>query len=185
LRRDEGVSETVVRQRLKLADASSKLIAAYRKGEMTLRHVMAFTVTDDHAAQERVWSSLPEWQKGDPSIIRDCLSEHEITASDRRVKFATLKVYEKAGGAIRRDLLSDGEQGVFIDDLVLLESLVAKKLTHRGPQPSCRVRDPGRDERRERTRHHAPDRHKSSMMLAEYIRVGQMFTHNAAAGLGI
>jgi hypothetical protein len=27
--------------------------------------------------------------------------------------------------------------------------------------------------------------HKSSVMLAKYIRSGQMFTHNAAAGLGI
>lgn len=123
-----GVSETVVKQRMKLADVSPKLIAAYRKGEMTLQHVMAFTVSDDHAEQERVWSSLSEWQKDDPSIIRDCLAEHEITASDRRVQFVTLKAYEKAGGAVRRDLFSDGEDGVFIDDVVLLESLVAKKL---------------------------------------------------------
>jgi hypothetical protein len=27
--------------------------------------------------------------------------------------------------------------------------------------------------------------HKSSAMLAKYIRIGQMFTQNAAAGLGI
>jgi integrase len=27
--------------------------------------------------------------------------------------------------------------------------------------------------------------HKSSTMLGKYIRIGQMFTHNAAAGLGI
>ena len=27
--------------------------------------------------------------------------------------------------------------------------------------------------------------HKSSAMLAKYIRVGEMFTHNASAGLGI
>ena len=27
--------------------------------------------------------------------------------------------------------------------------------------------------------------HKSSVMLAKYIRIGQMFTCNAAAGLGI
>ena len=27
--------------------------------------------------------------------------------------------------------------------------------------------------------------HKSTVMLAKYIRIGQMFTHNAAAGLGI
>ena len=123
-----GVTETVVQKRLKLARVSPKLLDAFRRGEMTLQHVMAFTVSDDHAAQERVWSNLPKWQKGDPSLIRGCLSEHEITASDHRVRFVTLKAYEKAGGAIRRNLFSDGKDGVFILDETLLESLVAKKL---------------------------------------------------------
>lgn len=56
------------------------------------------------------------------------LTEHEITGADPRVKFVTLKVYEKAGGAFRRDLFNEGANGVFIDDFLLLESLVAKKL---------------------------------------------------------
>jgi ParB family chromosome partitioning protein len=56
-----GVTETVVKQRLKLANVSPALITAYRKGKMTLQHVMAFAVTDDHEAQERVWRELPEW----------------------------------------------------------------------------------------------------------------------------
>jgi ParB family chromosome partitioning protein len=124
-----GVTETVVQKRLKLARVSPKLLKAYRKGEMSLQHIMAFTVTDDHAEQERVWNELSDWQKRDPDNIRGMLTEREITASDRRVKFVTLKTYEKAGGAIRRDLFSEGDdEGVFIDDVVLLESLVAKKL---------------------------------------------------------
>jgi ParB family chromosome partitioning protein len=123
-----GVTETAVQRRLKLARVSPKLLDAFRRGEMTLQHVMAFTVSDDHATQERVWSSLRDWQKDDPSIIRDCLSEHEITASDRRVKFVTLKAYEKAGGAVRRDLFSNDDDGVFILDETLLEDLVARKL---------------------------------------------------------
>jgi len=123
-----GVTETVVQKRLKLARVSPTLLDAFRRGEMTLQHVMAFTVSDDHAAQERVWSNLRDWQKNDPSLIRDCLSEHEITGSDHRVQFVTLKAYEKAGGAIRRDLFSDGEDGLFILDETLLEALVAKKL---------------------------------------------------------
>jgi ParB family chromosome partitioning protein len=40
----------------------------------------------------------------------------------------TLAAYEEAGGTVRRDLFSDGEDGVFIDDIPLLERLVAKKL---------------------------------------------------------
>lgn len=123
-----GVTETVVQKRLRLARVSPALLASYRHGEMTLQHVMAFTVTDDHAMQERVWKDLPEWRRNDPEAIRDMLTEHEVTAADRRVKFVTLKAYEKAGGATRRDLFSEGEDGVFIEDIPLLESLVAKKL---------------------------------------------------------
>jgi len=122
-----GVTETVVQKRLKLAKVSPKLIAAYRKGEMTLQHVMAFTVTDDHEAQERVWNEFADVDT-DPDDIRGMLTEEETTASDRRVKFVTLKAYEKAGGTVHRDLFSEDDYGVFIDDVVLLELLVMKKL---------------------------------------------------------
>ena len=123
-----GVTEGAVKQRLKLANVSPALIAAYRNDEMTLQHVMAFAVTDDHTAQERVWNELSDWQKEDPDNVRELLTAHEITASDRRVKFVTIDAYEQAGGTIRRDLFSDGEDGVFIEDVTLLETLVAKKL---------------------------------------------------------
>jgi ParB family chromosome partitioning protein len=123
-----GVTETVVQQRLKLARVSPFIIAAYREGEIALAHVMAFAVADDHAAQERVWQDLSEWQLNDPDTIREALTENEVTAKDRRVKFVTLEAYEKAGGAVRRDLFAQGDEGVFIQDIILLESLVAKKL---------------------------------------------------------
>lgn len=123
-----GVTEAVVQQRLKLARVSPVIIEAYRQGEIALAHVMAFAVADDHAAQETVWQNLSEWQLNDPDTIREALTGNEVTARDRRVKFVTLKAYEKAGGAVRRDLFAQGEDGVFIQDIVLLESLVAKKL---------------------------------------------------------
>lgn len=123
-----GVTETVIQQRLKLARVSPVIIEAYRCSEITLAHVMAFAVSDDHAAQEHVWEELSEWQLEDPDNIRDALTESEVTAKDRRVKFVTLKAYEKAGGTVRRDLFAQGDDGVFIQDIVLLESLVAKKL---------------------------------------------------------
>jgi ParB family transcriptional regulator, chromosome partitioning protein len=123
-----GVTETVVQQRLKLARVSPAIIAAYRKDEIGLAHVMAFAVADDHAAQEHVWHELSEWQLQEPDNIRDALTGHEVTAKDRRVKFVTLKAYEKAGGAVRRDLFAQDEDGIFIQDIVLLESLVARKL---------------------------------------------------------
>jgi ParB family transcriptional regulator, chromosome partitioning protein len=123
-----GVTESVVHQRLKLARVSPVIIEAYRKGELTMAHVMAFAASDDHAAQEQVWEELSDWQLDDPNTIRDALTENEITARDFRVKFVTLKAHEKAGGAVRRDLFANGDDGVFIQEIVLLETLVAKKL---------------------------------------------------------
>ena len=61
-----GVTPTVVRQRLKLAAVSPKLMALYREKGITLDQLMAFTVSDDHAAQEAAWFESPQWQR-DPA----------------------------------------------------------------------------------------------------------------------
>jgi ParB family chromosome partitioning protein len=52
------VSAQVVRQRLKLAAASPKLLDLYIAEEMSLEQLMAFTVTEEHARQEQVWENL-------------------------------------------------------------------------------------------------------------------------------
>jgi ParB family chromosome partitioning protein len=44
----------------------------YREGEMTLEQLMAFTVSADHDAQERVWSEQLETS---PPSIRRALTE--------------------------------------------------------------------------------------------------------------
>ena len=121
-----GVSETVVTQRLKLARVSPAVLKAYREEHLTLEKVMAFAVSDDHAAQAHVLENLRPGNG--PQSIREALTENEIAASDRRVKFVTLKAYEKAGGTTRRDLFSEGEDSVFILDAALLDRLVTEKL---------------------------------------------------------
>ena len=76
-----GVTVQVVRQRLKLARVSPKLIALYRKGEMPLDCLMAFAISDDHRQQEEIWKDLPAWSKGDADSIRDTLTEAHIEAT--------------------------------------------------------------------------------------------------------
>jgi len=122
-----GVSDTVVMQRLKLARVSPAVLKAYRDQRLSLEQVMAFTVSDDHAAQEHVLENLRPHDRS-PGTIREALTENDISASDRRVKFVTLKAYEKAGGATRRDLFSEGEDSVYILDAALLDRLVREKL---------------------------------------------------------
>ena len=122
-----GITETVVQQRLKLARVSPAILKAYRKEELNLEQVMAFAISDDHEAQENVLNNLRDYDTN-PRTIRDALTENHISTSDRRVKFVTLKAYEKAGGTTRRDMFSEHDRDVFILDTVLLEKLLAEKL---------------------------------------------------------
>jgi len=122
-----GVTDKVVEKRLKLARVSPVVIAAYRAGKLDLEQVMAFAISDDHKAQEKVLKALRNI--GDsPRSIRRALTDGEIPASHKVVKFVTLKAYEKAGGQVRRDLFAEDDEGVFILDQELLQNLALAKL---------------------------------------------------------
>jgi len=122
-----GVTEAVVSKRLKLARVSPTILAAYRDGKLDLEQVMAFAITDDHKAQEKLLKVLRNMDD-DPRSIRRALTDGEIPASHKVVKFVTLKAYEKAGGQIRRDLFAQDDEGVFILDQELLQTLALGKL---------------------------------------------------------
>ena len=53
------VSPAVVKQRLKLAAVSAKLLEIYANDGMKLEQLMAFTVISDPARQEQVWMPSP------------------------------------------------------------------------------------------------------------------------------
>jgi ParB family transcriptional regulator, chromosome partitioning protein len=124
-----GTSPTMVRQRLKLAVVSPRLIAVFRKDEMTLDQLMAFTLTDEHRKQEKIWKELPEWNKrrGDAEPIRAALTEEHVAASSRLARFVGIEAYEKAGGGILRDLFDEKGDG-WLTDFALLNRLAAEKL---------------------------------------------------------
>lgn len=121
------VSVNIVKQRLKLASVSEKLLDIYAEDEMTLDQLMAFTVSSDHARQEQVWEAIEHSWSKEPYQIRRMLTENTARASDRRVRFVTVDAYEEAGGAVMRDLFQDNDGG-WIEDMPLLERLVADKL---------------------------------------------------------
>jgi ParB family transcriptional regulator, chromosome partitioning protein len=54
----------VVKQRLRLAAVSEKLLDIYADDGMSLEQLMAFTVTMDHARHEQVWETVQQsWNK--------------------------------------------------------------------------------------------------------------------------
>ena len=121
-----GVTPTVVRQRLKLAAVSPKLMALYRKADMTLDQLMAFTVSDDHAAQEAAWFDAPDWQRS-AHAIRQTLTAAHVRADDRRARFVTVEAYVAAGGSVITDLFR-AESESYLTDPALLDRLVNEKL---------------------------------------------------------
>jgi ParB family transcriptional regulator, chromosome partitioning protein len=121
------VSPTVVKQRLKLAAVSTRLLEVYAEDGMTLEQLMAFTVTNDHARQEQVWDQLARAHKREPYHIRQRLTAGAVRAADKRAQFVGVDVYEAAGGVVTRDLF-EHDDGGWLEDSALLDRLVIEKL---------------------------------------------------------
>jgi ParB family chromosome partitioning protein len=122
-----GVTEAVVNRRLALARVSPMLLNEYRAGELNLELLQAFTITDDHEAQESLWQDLQPCERK-PQTVRRMLSSDEIAANDKHVRFVGLAAYEAEGGTVRRDLFSEGEDGAYIADPAKLTRMVNAKL---------------------------------------------------------
>ncbi|WP_414463348.1 ParB/RepB/Spo0J family partition protein [Hyphomicrobium sp. DY-1] len=137
---DKGMSEVdiaaayrttplVVKQRLRLSNASPKLIAAYVADDINLKELMAFCVIDDAARQEDAFArimQMPEWQRSEHTI-RSMLTEKTVRADDRRAIFLGLDAYQAAGGVVIGDLFNEQSEG-FLQDPDLLNRLVDEKL---------------------------------------------------------
>ncbi len=121
------VGVNVVKQRLRLAAVSEKLLDVYAEDGMSLEQLMAFTVTADHARQEQVWEAIQHSYSQEPYQIRRMLTERTVRASDRRALFVGLDAYERAGGVIMRDLFQQDDGG-WLENVGLLDGLVAEKL---------------------------------------------------------
>jgi ParB family chromosome partitioning protein len=88
---------------------------------------MAFTLTADHARQEQVWDSLQQGWNKEAYYIRRLLTEGAVSGSDRRARFVGIESYEKAGGAVTRDLF-ENDNGGWLQDPALLDRLAEEKL---------------------------------------------------------
>ncbi|MFG1303022.1 ParB/RepB/Spo0J family partition protein [Xanthobacter autotrophicus] len=121
------VSVNVVKQRLKLASISPKLLDAYADDGISLDQLMAFTVSGDHARQEQVFERLQQSYDKQPHVIRRMLTEGAVRASDKRARFIGVDAYEEAGGTVLRDLFQ-GDDGGWLQDVALVDRMVADTL---------------------------------------------------------
>ncbi|OAF16502.1 DNA-binding protein [Bradyrhizobium centrolobii] len=121
------VSVNVVKQRLRLAAVSPRLLDVYADEGMSLEQLMAFSVSADHVRQEQVWENVNKSGYDEPYQIRRVLTESTVRASDKRVQFVGLAAYEAAGGNVLRDLFEE-DGGGWLEGVALLDRLVAEKL---------------------------------------------------------
>lgn len=121
------VSVAVVKQRLKLASVSPRLLDVYAEDGLSLDQLMAFTVSADHERQEQVFERLYQSYDKQPHTIRRMLTEGAVRAADKRARFIGIDAYVAAGGTLLRDLFQ-GDEGGWLHDVALVDRLVAEKL---------------------------------------------------------
>lgn len=121
------VSVSVVKQRLRLAAVSPRLLDVYAEDGMTLDQLMAFAVNPDHERQEQVWEAVQRSHNKEPYYIRRLLTEGAVRATDKRAQFVGIEAYTLAGGDIIRDLFQQDDGG-WLQEPMLLDRLVAEKL---------------------------------------------------------
>ena len=124
---NQFVSVAVVKQRLRLASVSPKLLDVYGEDGMTLDQLMAFTVSGDQERQEQVFERLCASYDKQPYVIRRMLTEGAVRASDKRAQFVGVAAYEEAGGTVLNDLFQ-GDDGGWLQDVGLVDMMVAKRL---------------------------------------------------------
>ncbi len=122
-----GETPSLVNKRVALARLSPKVIERFRAGEMSLSQAQAFTLVNDHSAQESVLENFDE--DDDPSDIRDALTDDGfVRADDKRVVFIGIEAYTEAGGTVSKDLFAEDDRGTYLHDENILDELTDKKL---------------------------------------------------------
>lgn len=121
-----GQSVVTVRQRLKLASLSPKILDVMREDEMTIEQARALAISDDHAEQESVWFERDHWSR-QPQNLRAALTREHVRSTDRLARFVGVEAYEAAGGGIVRDLFAE-EATTLLSDRPLLVRLAGEKL---------------------------------------------------------
>lgn len=124
-----GIEPARVRKILALGRLSPLILDAWRTGEFD-RHgspaaiVRAFTMGEDHAAQERVFTKLLTEGRMMPHWVRSEFGagNHDVA---RLMKFVGKDAYIAAGGAITEDLFGDDH---VVSDRELLERVAAEKI---------------------------------------------------------
>lgn len=126
-----GVTDTFVKQRLRLSRVRPEFLDMYRAGEMTLEQLQALATTDNHEIQRQAWyTARGDWER-DPRTLRNYVTREKMPANARLAKFVGLDAYRTAGGEVVQDLFSDR---AWLADPALVDKLAMDKLEAKAEQ---------------------------------------------------
>ncbi|AZS19433.1 hypothetical protein [Caulobacter sp. FWC26] len=123
-----SVAPRIVERRLKLATVSPRLMELFRANAVTLDHMAAFTLTDDHGEQEAAYFDVPEHDRQAYRVKQRLIGGRVNSQTNATAKFVGLDAYRAAGGAVSQDLFAQADDAGFITDLTLLERLASEAL---------------------------------------------------------
>ena len=123
-----GCTDALVRQRLRLGRIALEIREAYRADDITLDTLTAFAVTEDHGQQRAVWEQVKD-DYINAYQVRRLLTDEKIAATSKFVRFIGQDAYDAAGGTSTRDLFSEAEGVVYLDDRALVMRLAQEKLS--------------------------------------------------------
>ena len=164
------VSPATVKQRLRLASVSPKLLGLYAEDEIKLEQVMAFSISNDHARQEQVWETVSRSHVREPYYIKRLLTETAVRADDRRAIYVGAEAYEEAGGIILRDLFEQ-DRGGWYQDPAAARAACLRKAQDRRRSPEAGRLEVGRRGDRLSIRPHL--RHASHLWRASGAERGR------------
>lgn len=124
-----GATEAAVKKLLALGDVSPKLMALYRQDKIKIEVMQALASVTDHARQEAAWDAAKNDYYNPAQAIRRLLAENEARGNSAVARYVTVAAYEKAGGAVRRDLFADSDaSAVYLEQPDLLHTLALEKM---------------------------------------------------------
>ena len=124
-----GVSQRLVKQRMRLGNVAPEIIQAYRDERLDMETLQAFSLTTDHARQMAVWEQLSGMAYRPNSYqVERLLTSERVPSNAAVAVFVGINAYKAAGGSFLRDLFSTGSN-TWLDDPDLLNELAMAKLT--------------------------------------------------------
>ena len=124
-----GVSQRLVKQRMRLGNAAPEIIQAFRDNRIDMDTLQAFSLTTDHARQMAVWEQLSGLSyRPNAYQVSRMLTSERVPSGAAIAQFVGINAYKAAGGTFLRDLFST-RATTWLDNPDLLNELAMAKLT--------------------------------------------------------